>query len=376
MSREARGARQEILRDDERLRVRVRTLLGAVLALAALLSLPVLLDIEPWLPPAVLAASTLLACLPAAWWARRRRKRLAWPWIKTSLGLACAACVAVAAPVHYLALVTLLRPAAQPQVVLANGSRTFTFQGMMHVGSDAYYRAVLFDIGKALSEGAALYYEGVIPDPAADAWLAGYLGTDEDLSTSYKQLASACGLVFQNDYFALLAMDRQDHPERHVAADVSSQQLRREFDRLLATDMTFVEAMQARETARSAASTGGQLLTAFVARQQRGTERQRALAGTVCRGLMTLLVRPRRSHDTRPRDPFDAVVIDYRNRELVQRLLADPRDRIFLTYGSAHLPGVYALLKQSDPQWRVESVKWLRSIAAPENVRGQLDLTP
>ncbi|MFG6414932.1 hypothetical protein ACG02S_13615 [Roseateles sp. DC23W] len=367
---------QQALRDGERLRVRLRTLLGAVLGLAALLSLPVLLQVQPWLPLTVLAASAVLAGLPAAWWARRRRKRVAWPWIKSSLGLACAVCVALAAPIYYLALVTVLKPAAQPQVVLSNGSRTLTFQGMMHVGSDAYYRAVMFDIGKALSEGAAIYYEGVIPDPQGDAWLAGFLGTDEDLSASYKQLAGACGLVFQNDYFALLAMDRKVHPDRHVAADVSSLQMRREFDRLLATDMAFVEAMQARETARSAPSTGGQPLTAFVAWQQRGTESQRALAGTVCRGLMTLLVRPRRSHDARPRDPFDAVVIDYRNRELVRRLLADPRDRVFLTYGSAHLPGVYALLKQSDPRWRVESVKWLRSIAAPENVRGQLDLTP
>ena len=107
--------------------------------------------------------------------------------------------------------------------------------------------------------------------------------------------------------------------------------------------------------------------------QRGGNERQQAIAGTICRGMLTLLLRPRIAKSL-PRDPFDAVTIDYRNRQLVRRLLADRHDRIFLTYGSSHLPGVYALLKQDDPRWRVESVKWIRSVAPPEHLNGRLDL--
>jgi hypothetical protein len=268
-----------------------------------------------------------------------------------------------------------LKPPIQPQVVLSNGRRTLTFQGMMHVGTDAFYRSVVFDAGKALMEGAVIYYEGVLPDEGADAWLNEYLGTGEDLTRAYEQLASTCGLVFQASYFEPLNIDKRLHPERHVAADVSSLALRQEFERLLSTDMTFLEAMQDREATRSVPSIGNQRLAAFVAWQRRGNERQQAIAGTVCRGMLTLLLRPR-SAKARPRDPFDAVTIDYRNRQLVQRLLADTHDRIFLTYGSAHLPGVYALLKQDDPRWRVESVKWMRSVAPPEHLNGKLDLEP
>ncbi|MCE4555947.1 hypothetical protein [Pelomonas cellulosilytica] len=358
----------------DRLRLQVGAILAFCLALLTLAALPVLLAIAVWLPPALLGAAAVLA-LPAAWWARRRPRRGVWPWVRVTLLTYGLASVATAAPIYYLAVVTWLKPPIQPQVVLSNGDRTLTFQGMMHVGTDAFFRSIVFDAGKALMEGSVIYYEGVLPDERADAWLSEYLGTGEDLARAYEQLASTCGLVFQASYFEPLEIDRRLHPERHVAADVSSQALRQEFDRLLATDMSFVEAMQDREATRSVPSIGNQRLAAFVAWQRRGDERQQAVAGTVCRGLLTLLLRPR-SAKARPRDPFDAVTIDFRNRQLVQRLLADPHDKIFLTYGSDHLPGVYALLKQADPRWRVESVKWMRSVAPPEHLNGKLDLEP
>lgn len=356
------------------LRLRLATVLGFSLLLLDLAALPVLLAIAPWLAPALLVAAAVLA-LPAAWWARRRARPGWRPWAKAAFGLYSLGAILVAAPIYYLGLVTALKPPIQPQVVLSNGSRTLTFQGMMHVGTDAFFRSVVFDAGKALMEGAVIYYEGVLPDKRADAWLNDYLGTGKDLADAYEQLASTCGLVFQAAYFEPLEIDKRLHPERHVAADVSSLALRREFERLLATDMDFVEAMQDREATRSLPSIGNQHLAAFVAWQRQGNERQQAIAGTVCRGMLTLLLRPR-SAKSRPRDPFDAVTIDYRNRELVRRLLADRHDRIFLTYGADHLPGVYALLKQDDPNWRVESVKWMRSVAPPEHLNGKLDLEP
>lgn len=358
----------------ERLRLQLRAVLAFSLALLALAALPVLWAIAPWLAPALLAGAAV-STLPLAWWARRRARAALAPWARAAFMLYAIVGALVAAPIYYLALVTALKPPIQPQVVLTNGSRTLTFQGMMHVGTDAFFRSVVYDAGKALVEGAVIYYEGVLPDPRADAWLNDYLGTGPDLARAYEQLASTCGLVFQASYFEPLEIDKRQHPERHVAADVSSLALQREFDRLLATDVSFLEAMQDREAARSVPALGNRQLTAFVAWQRRGNERQQAIAGTVCRGMLTLLLRPR-SAKARPRDPFDAVTIDFRNRQLVQRLLADKHERIFLTYGSAHLPGVYALLKQADPRWHVASVKWMRSVAPPERLNGKLDLEP
>jgi hypothetical protein len=58
-----------------------------------------------------------------------------------------------------------------------------------------------------------------------------------------------------------------------------------------------------------------------------------------------------------------------------QRIVDDPHDKIFITYGANHLPGVFELLRQQDPNWKVVSVKWFRTIEAPKRLDGKLDLS-
>jgi hypothetical protein len=47
-------------------------------------------------------------------------------------------------------------------------------------------------------------------------------------------------------------------------------------------------------------------------------------------------------------------------------------DKIFITYDPAHLSGFVAELRKLDPKWTVGSVKWLRTIEAPEHIEGKL----
>jgi hypothetical protein len=47
-------------------------------------------------------------------------------------------------------------------------------------------------------------------------------------------------------------------------------------------------------------------------------------------------------------------------------------DKIFITYGAAHLPGLVAQLRKLDSKWSVGSVKWMRTIEAPEHIEGKL----
>jgi hypothetical protein len=49
-----------------------------------------------------------------------------------------------------------------------------------------------------------------------------------------------------------------------------------------------------------------------------------------------------------------AIVLDYRNAHLAQSIMTGP-DRIIVTYGAAHLPGLLADLKIADPTWRIAS---------------------
>jgi hypothetical protein len=53
--------------------------------------------------------------------------------------------------------------------------------------------------------------------------------------------------------------------------------------------------------------------------------------------------------------------------------MEDPHDKIFITYGARHLSGVLDLLKQQDPNWKVATVKWMRTIEAPKRrIEGKL----
>ncbi len=42
--------------------------------------------------------------------------------------------------------------------------------------------------------------------------------------------------------------------------------------------------------------------------------------------------------------------MDYRNRALAQGIMQSKDDKIFITYGAAHLPGLVAELRKLDPK--------------------------
>lgn len=68
--------------------------------------------------------------------------------------------------------------------------------------------------------------------------------------------------------------------------------------------------------------------------------------------------------------PFDPIILDFRNRALVKRILEDEHNKIFITYGANHLSGVFKLLDEKDPRWRIASVKWMRAIEMPKKEYG------
>ena len=69
---------------------------------------------------------------------------------------------------------------------------------------------------------------------------------------------------------------------------------------------------------------------------------------------------------------MEPVILDYRNRALAQGIMQSKDDKIFITYGAVHLPGLVAELRKLDPKWSAGSVKWMRTIEAPEHIEGKL----
>lgn len=356
-------------------RVRLQAIAWFVLVVAFVLGLPILLGWGPGLLAGLVLLAALLAAASA--WAVRRLSRAASArsfaavWGRGLLGWALVLGVLVAAPFYGLMVVTETRPATVPQVSLSNGRKQVVFQGMQHIGSEHFYQAVIYDVEKALSEGYVSWYEGVqTPTPESVAFfekLSHELVGGTDLSATYQAIGEVCGMRFQLDYFGLLEADKAEHPQRHLVADVDALELKAEYERLMREDPAFAAA-HAHDFQPQAAHDSNAMMQKVVAWLQQGSAAQKALGGVTCRGLFTL---GQSTASTQP-NAMTPIILDYRNRALAQRIMQSPDHKIFITYGAAHLPGLVAELRQRDPNWTVGSVKWLRTVEAPEHIEGKL----
>jgi hypothetical protein len=356
-------------------RIRLQAIAWFLLVAAFVLGLPILLGWGYGLLIGLVLVAAVLA-VASAWLIRRLSptaagRPFASAWSRSLLGWTLILGVVVAAPFYYLMIVTDTRPAMVPQVSLTNGSKRVVFQGMQHIGSERFYQAVIYDVEKALSEGYVSYYEGVqTPTPESQAFfekLSQELVGGSDLSGTYKSIGEVCGMKFQLDYFGLLDADKAEHPKRHVVADVDAIELKAEYERLMREDPAFAKA-HAKDFQPKPATNDNAFMLKVVEWLKRGSASQKALGGVTCRGLFTL---SQAAASTTP-GRMQPVILDFRNRALAQRILQSPDDKIFITYGAAHLPGLVAELRKLDPKWAVGSVKWLRTIEAPEHIEGQL----
>ena len=355
-----------------RLKIGVSAIICFVVGLAFLLSLPVLFNISLWVLLAVAASALLLGvllngALRVLFGKKKNRS------VFKSVGMFfCLLTIATALPIYYLVYKVQADPPLLPQATLSNGKKTVVFQGMVHVGMESFYKSVVYDLEEALSDGYRLYYEGVQPSPGeGDAWFAEQLAGGGDLAENYKTLADACGVKFQIDYFGLMALDAQQNPERHVAADVTSLEMKQEYDRLMATDPAFAEQVRDQETPSSTDT--GDPIALLLDWHAAATDEQKKLIGILCRGAFAIALGDQSEHEPRP---LDKVILDFRNRQLAQRIVADDSQRIYITYGAAHLPGVLAALQAADPAWQITTVKWMRGMAAPEHLEGALPSMP
>lgn len=350
--------------------LRLSTIVWFLAGVAFLLSVPLLFQLSPIILLMILVIALMLGAalgwLIAGVLHKGHFRRV---WLKSATAIVFVLTALVASPIYYAATITQVSPAMVPQATLTNGHKLIVFQGMQHVATEVFYKSVIYDLEDALSRGAVVYYEGFRPStPRNDKWFQDLITGGADLSGAYRELGSVCGLQTQSAYFGLLGRDAREHPTAHVVADVDTAQLRAEYDRLMRTDPAFAAAMRERAGARTPNMGDG--LEPIVAFLRRGSDGQREIAGILCRGFMTFGTRQTRNGGTP--DELNKLILNYRNQVLASALLAEPRRRIYVTYGAEHLSGVMALLKKAAPHWRVVSVKWTRTIDSPEKLSGRL----
>jgi hypothetical protein len=344
------------------------------LILFALAGLLVVRDLPAWMIAGVIGVGVVLGALffLPRWLAKRRDPAYAVGRSFGAFALAGAlGTVGLASlPVWYLAFWVQSGPTAVPLATLSNGQKTVVFQGMQHVGSEDFYKSVVFDLEQALADGYTLFYEGVTPVPGrpdlTDWFNETLRGTKEDLSAGYKTMAEQCGLSFQLNYFDPIKADMAIHPSRHVTADANFLEMKTEYDRLMREDPGFAAAMAAKAAkAKQAKSDSGDPFGGILDYLVQATPEQKKLAGIVCRGVLGMAVSGALGEEN---DPANRVIVDFRNKTLARFVAESPADQIYITYGAAHFPGFFAELKKRDPKFAIRSVKGVRPMTLPDEV--------
>jgi hypothetical protein len=357
----------------EKIRIGLSAILWFVLSVFCVLGLAVLLVWPWWVTGALLLAALVLA-LPVfgvQHYIRRNTEGYSGKttFTKTASALCMLAVTVAAFPIYYAAYAVDARPSTMPLATLTDGKKTVVFQGMQHVGSERFYKSVVYDLEKALTEGYNLYYEGVQPSPEQpelETWFNNMASGGKDLSGAYKQLADTCGLHFQLDYFAVLEADAKSHPERHRRADVTYREMKDEYDRLAAADPSFAKDFE-EETVGKANSGSGDILDTAMSALDTPSESQKKQMGFICRGLinMSSITKGVGGHAK------GRVILDFRNKRLAEMIDTTPDSKIYVTYGAAHLPGLIAELQKRNSAWKIVSTTWRRVMANPENLEGE-----
>jgi hypothetical protein len=340
------------------------------LILFAAAGLLVVRDLPAWMIGLVAGAGVVLGALLflPRWLAKRRDPAYSMPrsFAVFALGGVLAAAGLVSLPIYYLAFWVQSGPTAVPLVTISNGQKTLVFQGMQHVGSEDFYKSVVFDLEKALTDGYTLFYEGVqsVPGrPDLTDWFNKTLrGSDTDIGADYTKMADECGLQFQLNYFQTLEADMAIHPARHVTADVSYEEMKTEYDRLMREDPAFSAEMTA-WMAKSRKDSSADEFAPLVDAMAGTTPGQKKLIGIVCRGVLGMATSGTLGDGN---NPTNRIILDFRNRALARFVAESKADKIYITYGAAHFPGFFAELQRRDPGFSIRSIKGVRPMVLPD----------
>ncbi len=351
-----------------RLGIQLGAIFWFALLLFGLLGLGVVHVLPGWMIALIVTAGLLIGFVTYVprWVVRRNSPAFSpkWTFLVHAFGGVLAAMGVAALPFFYMAFWVTSGPTALPLATLSNGKKAVIFQGMQHVGSEDFYKSVVFDLEKALTEGYTLFYEGVQPVPGRPdltQWFTEtLLGSKKDLSAGYTQLADSCGLTFQLTYFEPLLADKAIHPGRHVTADVTYGEMKAEYDRLLREDPAFAQAIAARATKKS---DDDDATISMLSAVSKATQDQKRLVGILCRGFMGMSIAGAIGEKDAT---MEKVILDFRNRALARFVAESQAEKIYITYGAAHFPGFLKDLQALDPAMKVQSLRWVRPMSLPD----------
>ena len=247
-----------------------------------------------------------------------------------------------------------ISPAKLPVHTLSNGQQTIIFQTMSHIGSEEFYNWVIETIRENKIRGAVLYYEGVWP------------GSDENSEDFNKAIWIDFTPWLYENFSKLYGVRSQDNNEFLNIENNLDYNIDLNLDQIMDLYKAKTQSEEIKSPPLLANGEVQDLNKDVIERLSSLSQKQLTLLKYINQGLLNFMIKHEWLRNflvakLANQDIF-TVILEDRNKHLVQELLIRNDEKVIILYGLMHFNWVYDLLKQQDSSWEIINTRYQQII--------------
>ncbi|MDD3793751.1 MAG: hypothetical protein PHI37_02980 [Candidatus Gracilibacteria bacterium] len=240
--------------------------------------------------------------------------------------------------------------AKMPEYTISNGEKIVKFQAMVHIGSQNFYDNIENNIREFKKNGGVLFFEGVKPGTEENMEKfnqAMGINFDEDL---YKNFSKLYGVTFQDNNQFLGLENELD------------------FNIDLSVD-DIIKLYKEKNIENNKQKNYGVPIDAnkeILDTLSNLNEKELKILVYLNQAILNMIIGSESTQgflsDNFTNKELFEVILDERNKILVNEIQKSEYKKIYITYGLLHFKGVLKELQKLDPKWEIIEIKYLYPI--------------
>lgn len=245
-----------------------------------------------------------------------------------------------------------INPAQMPIYKISNGKKEVVFQSMSHIWSQNFYNSVINSIKKLKTKGYVLFFEWVKPwseKSNADFNKALWVDFNEDI---YKNFSKLYWVIHQDNSQFIWLVNNLDF---NVDLDL---------DKIM--EIYNKKTKKSKDTWNKLPNEVIDINSEIIKTLAQLNNNQLAILRYINQSILNFIIKNDAFRDTIlenfwNNNLFD-VILDDRNKHLVNEINNSKYDKIVITYWLMHFTWVLELLKENDKNWEIETIDYLYPI--------------
>lgn len=241
-----------------------------------------------------------------------------------------------------------ISPATLPQHTISNGKQTIIFQTMSHIASEQFYRKVVKDLISAKRADYVLYYEWVTP------------GSEENNTAFHEALWINFAPWLYENFSKLYGVAAQNNNDFLWLVNNLDYNIDLSIDNVMDLYREKIEAPTGKEkTSLMENQVVFDVNTEITQKLSSLWDRELLVLRYINQSILNFMIKHEWLRDliisqVANNDIF-SVILDDRNKHMVNEILLRDDKKIFISYGLMHFRWVLDLLQTQDPNWEIIS---------------------